>query len=84
MSEIAVDKQFPVTSLPYSDKKFGVKARLNGALNVTVNLVKHNLHNYKLLLPCLQVLRVYSSNCKFTRCTFDVLCCKFTITIAIC
>ncbi|KAK7146510.1 hypothetical protein R3I93_014072 [Phoxinus phoxinus] len=44
------------------DKKFGVKARLNGALNVTVNLVKHNLHNYKLLLPCLQVLRVYSSN----------------------
>ncbi|KAI2661304.1 Cytosolic carboxypeptidase 1 [Labeo rohita] len=44
------------------DKKFGVKARLNGALNVTLNLVKHNLQNYKLLLPCLQVLRVYSSN----------------------
>uniref|UniRef100_A0A673HDN5 Cytosolic carboxypeptidase 1 n=1 Tax=Sinocyclocheilus rhinocerous TaxID=307959 RepID=A0A673HDN5_9TELE len=44
------------------DRKFGVKARLNGALNVTLNLVKHNLQNYKLLLPCLQVLRVYSSN----------------------
>ncbi|XP_073674965.1 cytosolic carboxypeptidase 1 [Garra rufa] len=44
------------------DRKFGVKARLNGALNVTLNLVKHNLQNHKLLLPCLQVLRVYSSN----------------------
>uniref|UniRef100_A0A671T2D1 Cytosolic carboxypeptidase 1 n=1 Tax=Sinocyclocheilus anshuiensis TaxID=1608454 RepID=A0A671T2D1_9TELE len=44
------------------DRKFGVKAHLNGALNVTLNLVKHNLQNYKLLLPCLQVLRVYSSN----------------------
>uniref|UniRef100_A0AAY5K5K2 Cytosolic carboxypeptidase 1 n=1 Tax=Esox lucius TaxID=8010 RepID=A0AAY5K5K2_ESOLU len=46
------------------DRKFGVKARLNGALNVTVNLLKQNLQNPKLLLPCLQVLRVYSSNCK--------------------
>ncbi|XP_051950822.1 cytosolic carboxypeptidase 1 isoform X2 [Xyrauchen texanus] len=45
-----------------SDRKFGVKARLNGALNVTVNQVKHNLQNHKLLLPCLQVLRVYSGN----------------------
>uniref|UniRef100_A0A8B9KX22 tubulin-glutamate carboxypeptidase n=1 Tax=Astyanax mexicanus TaxID=7994 RepID=A0A8B9KX22_ASTMX len=44
------------------DRKFGIKARLNGALNVTVNLLKQNLQNYKLLLPCLQVLRVYSSN----------------------
>ncbi|XP_042276706.1 cytosolic carboxypeptidase 1 isoform X2 [Thunnus maccoyii] len=44
------------------DRKFGVKARLSGALNVTVNLVKQNLQNAKLLLPCLQVLRVYSAN----------------------
>lgn len=44
------------------DRKFGVKARLSGALNVTVNLVKQNLQNTKLLLPCLQVLRVYSAN----------------------
>lgn len=44
------------------DRKFGVKARLNGALNVTVNLVKRNLQNSKLLLPCLQVLRVYAGN----------------------
>uniref|UniRef100_A0A3B3QH41 Cytosolic carboxypeptidase 1 n=1 Tax=Paramormyrops kingsleyae TaxID=1676925 RepID=A0A3B3QH41_9TELE len=44
------------------DKKFGVKARVNGALNITVNLLKQNLQNQKLLLPCLQVLRVYSSN----------------------
>ncbi|XP_074525777.1 cytosolic carboxypeptidase 1 isoform X3 [Halichoeres trimaculatus] len=44
------------------DRKFGVKARLSGALNVTVNLMKQNLQNTKLLLPCLQVLRVYSAN----------------------
>uniref|UniRef100_A0A8C4NRF1 Cytosolic carboxypeptidase 1 n=1 Tax=Dicentrarchus labrax TaxID=13489 RepID=A0A8C4NRF1_DICLA len=44
------------------DRKFGVKARLSGALNVTVNLMKQNIQNIKLLLPCLQVLRVYSTN----------------------
>ncbi|XP_061672699.1 cytosolic carboxypeptidase 1 isoform X3 [Syngnathoides biaculeatus] len=44
------------------DRKLGVKARLTGALNVTINLVKKNLQNVKLLLPCLQVLRVYSAN----------------------
>uniref|UniRef100_A0A8C6T7B5 Cytosolic carboxypeptidase 1 n=1 Tax=Neogobius melanostomus TaxID=47308 RepID=A0A8C6T7B5_9GOBI len=44
------------------DRKFGVAARLSGALNVTVNLIKQNLQNPKLLLPCLQVLRVYSTN----------------------
>ncbi|XP_031712015.1 cytosolic carboxypeptidase 1 isoform X1 [Anarrhichthys ocellatus] len=44
------------------DRKFGVKARLSGALNATVNLTKQNLQNTKLLLPCLQVLRVYSTN----------------------
>lgn len=44
------------------DRKFGVKARLSGALNTTVNLMKQNLQNIRLLLPCLQVLRVYSAN----------------------
>ncbi|XP_073321930.1 cytosolic carboxypeptidase 1 [Pagrus major] len=44
------------------DRKFGVKARLSGALNVTINLMKQNLQNNKLILPCLQVLRVYSTN----------------------
>ncbi|XP_060927657.1 cytosolic carboxypeptidase 1 isoform X2 [Limanda limanda] len=44
------------------DRKFGVKARLSGAMNATVDLMKQNLQNIKLLLPCLQVLRVYSTN----------------------
>ncbi|XP_073489632.1 cytosolic carboxypeptidase 1 [Aquarana catesbeiana] len=44
------------------DKKFGVKARVSGALNISLNLVKQNLQSPKLLLPCLQVLRVYSMN----------------------
>ncbi|XP_023799418.1 cytosolic carboxypeptidase 1 isoform X1 [Cyanistes caeruleus] len=44
------------------DKKIGVKARVNGALNISLNLVKQNLQNNRLILPCLQVLRVYSTN----------------------
>ncbi|XP_054042786.1 cytosolic carboxypeptidase 1 isoform X1 [Rissa tridactyla] len=44
------------------DKKIGMKARINGALNISLNLVKQNLQNHKLILPCLQVLRVYSTN----------------------
>ncbi|XP_053432843.1 cytosolic carboxypeptidase 1 isoform X5 [Nycticebus coucang] len=44
------------------DKKFGVKARINGTLNITLNLVKQNLLNHRLVLPCLQLLRVYSTN----------------------
>ncbi|KFW12244.1 Cytosolic carboxypeptidase 1, partial [Eurypyga helias] len=44
------------------DKKIGMKARINGALNISLNLVKQNLQNQRLLLPCLQVLRVYSTN----------------------
>lgn len=45
-----------------NDRKFGVKARLSGALNVTVNLIKQNIRHPKVLLPCLQVLRVYCTN----------------------
>ncbi|MED6282823.1 Cytosolic carboxypeptidase 1 [Characodon lateralis] len=44
------------------DRTFGLKARLTGALNITVNVMKQNLQNTKLLLPCLQVLRIYSTN----------------------
>ncbi|NXM75212.1 CBPC1 carboxypeptidase, partial [Serilophus lunatus] len=44
------------------DKKIGMKARINGALNISLNLVKQNLQNHRLVLPCLQVLRVYSTN----------------------
>uniref|UniRef100_A0A8C2WS37 Cytosolic carboxypeptidase 1 n=1 Tax=Cyclopterus lumpus TaxID=8103 RepID=A0A8C2WS37_CYCLU len=41
------------------DRKFGVKARLSGALNATVNLTKQNLQNTKLLLPSHNVVRLY-------------------------
>ncbi|KFW76554.1 Cytosolic carboxypeptidase 1, partial [Manacus vitellinus] len=44
------------------DKKIGMKARINGVLNIPLNLVKQNLQNHRLILPCLQVLRVYSTN----------------------
>ncbi|KAE8633207.1 hypothetical protein XENTR_v10001814 [Xenopus tropicalis] len=44
------------------DKKFGIKARVSGALNISLNLVKQNLQNPRLILPCLQVLRVCCMN----------------------
>ncbi|XP_073402102.1 cytosolic carboxypeptidase 1 isoform X1 [Dendrobates tinctorius] len=44
------------------DKKFGIKARVSGALSISLNLVKQNLQSPKLLLPCLQVFRVYCMN----------------------
>lgn len=65
------------------DRKFGVKARLSGALHVTANLIKQNLHNSKLLLPCLQVLRVYSANCKSFEKHFTFLFFFFFLT-AVC
>lgn len=54
----------PKNSFP--DRKFGVKARLSGALNVTVNLIKQNIRHPKVLLPCLQVLRVYCTNGEYS------------------
>ncbi|XP_053558410.1 cytosolic carboxypeptidase 1 isoform X2 [Bombina bombina] len=45
-----------------ANKKFGIKARVSGALTISLSLVKLNLQNPKILLPCLQVLRVYCIN----------------------
>ncbi|XP_041436090.1 cytosolic carboxypeptidase 1-like isoform X2 [Xenopus laevis] len=44
------------------DKKFGIKARVSGALNISLHLVKQNFLNPRLILPCLQVLRVCCMN----------------------
>lgn len=68
----------PVSFCLCLDRKLGLKARLTGALNVTVNLIKHNLQNAKLLLPCLQVLRVYSANCKCLNTCYhqSITCCR--------
>ena len=48
----------------FSDRKLCVKARLTGALQVTMNLVKNNTSFFKVLQPALQVLKLYSANCK--------------------
>lgn len=50
-----------------------MKARINGALNITLNLVKQNLQNHHLVLPCLQLLHVYSPNCEYFRAAFSYL-----------
>ncbi|ERE78080.1 cytosolic carboxypeptidase 1 [Cricetulus griseus] len=60
--ELMVQTHSILAKIGPKDKKFGVKARVNGALNVTLNLIKQNFQNYRLVLPCLQLLRVYSTN----------------------
>ncbi|XP_059825805.1 cytosolic carboxypeptidase 1 isoform X1 [Hypanus sabinus] len=60
--EIMVQLHSILAKIGPKDKKFGVKARINGALGITLNLVKQNLQNFKLILPCLHLLRVYSNN----------------------
>ncbi|XP_067839264.1 cytosolic carboxypeptidase 1 isoform X4 [Heptranchias perlo] len=60
--EVMVQLHSILAKIGPKDKKFGVKARINGALGITLSLVKQNLQNFKLILPCLQLLRVYSSN----------------------
>ena len=47
-----------------SDRKLCVKARLTGALQVTMNVIKNNTAFFKVLQPALQVLKLYSANCK--------------------
>ncbi|XP_072441961.1 cytosolic carboxypeptidase 1 isoform X6 [Chiloscyllium punctatum] len=60
--EVMIQLHSILAKIGPKDKKFGVKARINGALGITLSLVKQNLQNSKLILPCLQLLRVYSSN----------------------
>lgn len=60
--ELMVQVHSVLAKIGPKDKKFGMKARINGALNITLNLVKQNLQNHRLVLPCLQLLRVYSAN----------------------
>lgn len=47
------------------DRKLCIKARLTGALQVTMNLVKNNTAFFKVLQPALQILKLYSANCEY-------------------
>ena len=53
----------------FTDRKLCVKARLTGALQVTMNMVKNNTTFFKVLQPALQVLKLYSANCKSIKTT---------------
>ncbi|XP_041464945.1 cytosolic carboxypeptidase 1-like [Lytechinus variegatus] len=44
------------------DRKFGVKARLSGALPITLGIVRVNTGNLDLVQPMVQVLKIYSTN----------------------
>ncbi|XP_071965777.1 cytosolic carboxypeptidase 1-like isoform X2 [Antedon mediterranea] len=44
------------------DRKFGVKARLSGALSITLGIVRTHTSSFSILLPCLLVLKVYTTN----------------------
>lgn len=51
-----------LTKVGPKDRKLCVKARLTGALQVTMNMVKNNTAFFKVLQPALQVLKLYSAN----------------------
>lgn len=51
-----------LTKVGPKDRKLCVKARLTGALQVTMNMVKNNTTFFKILQPALQVLKLYSAN----------------------
>lgn len=51
-----------LTKVGPKDRKLCVKARLTGALQVTMNMVKNNTTFFKVLQPALQVLKLYSAN----------------------
>ncbi|XP_072166605.1 cytosolic carboxypeptidase 1-like [Diadema setosum] len=44
------------------DRKFGVKARLSGALPITMAIVRVNTGNLDLIQPMVQVLKIYCTN----------------------
>ena len=46
----------------FSDRKFCIKARLTGALLVTMTMVRNNTTNFRILQPTLQVLKIYTTN----------------------
>lgn len=58
------DIMYLLNILLFADRKLCVKARLTGALQVTMNMVKNNTTFFKVLQPALQVLKLYSANCK--------------------
>lgn len=60
--ELMVQLHSLLAKVGFKDKKFPSKSRINGVLNITLNLVKQNLQNHRLLHPCLQVLRAYSTS----------------------
>ncbi|XP_069481957.1 cytosolic carboxypeptidase 1 isoform X2 [Ambystoma mexicanum] len=60
--ELMVQLHCLLAKVGLKDKKFAIKSRINGVLNITLNLVKQNLQNHRLLHPCLQVLRAYSTS----------------------
>lgn len=60
--EILLMSHVILTKVGPKDRKLCVKARLTGALQVTMNVVKNNTTFFKVLQPALQVLKLYSAN----------------------
>lgn len=60
--EILLLSHVILTKVGPKDRKLCVKARLTGALQVTMNVIKNNTAFFKVLQPALQVLKLYSAN----------------------
>ncbi|EDO34305.1 predicted protein [Nematostella vectensis] len=51
-----------LTKIGAKDRKFCVKARISGALQVTMNMIRNNTTNFRILQTTLPVLKQYSAN----------------------
>ncbi|XP_038077720.1 cytosolic carboxypeptidase 1-like [Patiria miniata] len=60
--ELMVTLHHVLSKIGPKDRKFGVKARLSGALAITFGLVRTNTANFEILQPTLQVLKIYATN----------------------
>ncbi|XP_041369383.1 cytosolic carboxypeptidase 1-like [Gigantopelta aegis] len=59
---LLMDIHLVLSSIGHKDRKFGVKARLNKALPLTLGLIKSNLSHLKSLQFLLQVFKLYTNN----------------------
>ena len=48
-----------------SDRKFALKSRLTGSLQITMDVIKQNANNFKVLHPALLVIKLSAGSSKF-------------------
>ncbi len=49
------------------DRKFALKSRLTGSLQITMDVIKQNVNNFKVLHPALLVIKLCTGSSKYRR-----------------